>query len=43
MEEKIKRILLDEDLKEALPLINVFLKRMVEQSNKGMKSHLDNS
>jgi hypothetical protein len=41
--QKMKQILLDEDFKEALILIKVFHKRLVEQMNKGMKSHLDNS
>jgi hypothetical protein len=39
--QKMKQILLDEDFKEALILIKVFHKRLVEQTNKGMKSHLD--
>jgi hypothetical protein len=39
--QKMKQILLDEDFKEALTLIKVFHKRLTEQINKGMKSHLD--
>jgi hypothetical protein len=41
--QAMKRILLDEDSNEALDLIKLFHKRLVEQKNKGMKSHLDNS
>jgi hypothetical protein len=40
--QKMKQILLDEDLREALDLIRVFHKRLTEQMNKGMKPHLDN-
>jgi len=38
--QKMKQVLLDEDLKEALDLIKTFHKRLMEQENKGMKSHL---
>lgn len=41
--QKMKQILLDEDLREALDLIRVFHKRLTEQMNKGMKPHLDKS
>jgi hypothetical protein len=40
---KMKHILLDEDHQEALNLIKVLHKRLMEQMNKGMKSHLGNS
>lgn len=40
--QKMKQILLDEDHKGALGLIKVFHKRLMEQVNKGMKSHLGN-
>ncbi len=36
----MKQILLDEDRGEALLLIRVLHKRLSEQMNKGMKSHL---
>ena len=39
--QKIKQILLDEDSREALDLIKILHKRLMEQMNKGMKSHLD--
>ena len=39
--QKMKQVLLDEDIHEALDLIKVFHKRLMEQMNKGMKSHLD--
>ncbi len=39
--QKMKHILLDEDSDEALKLIKIFCKRLTEQLNKGMKSHLD--
>jgi len=39
--QKMKQVLLDEDLKEALDLIKIFHKRLMAQENKGMKSHLD--
>lgn len=39
--QKMKQILLDEDRVEALALIKILHKRLVEQANKGMKSHLD--
>jgi hypothetical protein len=39
--QKIKQILLDEDHQEALALLKIFHKRLSEQLNKGMKSHLD--
>jgi hypothetical protein len=41
--QKMKQVLLDEDLKEALNLIKIFHKRLTEQMNKGMKSHLGQS
>lgn len=40
--QKMKQILLDEDSREALDLIKILHKRLMEQMNKGMKSHLDN-
>lgn len=39
--QKVKQILLDEDRDEALALIKILHKRLMEQMNKGMKSHLD--
>ena len=39
--QKMKQILLDEDPAEALALIKSLHKRLTEQMNKGMKSHLD--
>lgn len=39
--QKMKQILLDEDRDEALTLIKILHKRLMEQMNKGMKSHLD--
>ena len=41
--QKMKQVLLDEDLQEALDLLKVFHKRLMEQTNKGMKSHLGQS
>lgn len=41
--QKMKQLLLDEDLKEAMELIKIFHKRLTEQMNKEMKSHLDKS
>ncbi len=41
--QKMKQVLLDEDLKEAFNLIKIFHKRLTEQMNKGMKSHLGQS
>jgi hypothetical protein len=41
--QKMKQVLLDEDSAEALKLIKIFHKRLMEQMNKGMKSHLDKS
>lgn len=41
--QKMKEILLDDDAAEALRLIKLFHKRLMEQMNKGMKSHLGNS
>lgn len=38
--QKMKQILLDEDKREALLLIRALHKRLLEQANKGMKSHL---
>ncbi len=40
--QKMKQILLDADNKEALNLIKVLHKRLMEQMNNGMKSHLGN-
>ncbi len=40
--QKMRQILLDNDPKEALDLVKVFYKRVTEQMNKGMKSHLSN-
>ncbi len=39
--QKMKQVLLDEELKGALDLIKIFHKRLMEQTNKGMKSHLE--
>jgi hypothetical protein len=41
--QKMKQVLLDQDHQEALDLIKILHKRLVEQMNKGMKSHLDKS
>ena len=40
--QKMKHILLDEDRQEALDLIKILHKRLMEQVNKGLKSHLGN-
>jgi len=37
----MKQILLDEDRANAIALIKILHKRLMEQMNKGMKSHLD--
>ena len=38
---KMKGAILDADRDEALALVRMFVKRLEQQSNQGLKSHLD--
>ena len=37
----MKMVVLDKDLDEALRLIKIFVARLEQQDNRGLKSHLD--
>jgi len=39
--QKMKMMVMDEDKDAALRLIKVFIKRLEQQKQQGMKSHLD--
>jgi hypothetical protein len=38
---KMKTVVMDRDQEEALRLLKEFVKRLEQQKNQGMKSHLD--